>query len=123
MNDATFVGKLPNGSIRNKAPLASWRLSLLPSVIGPQRKMPAGTTMVPPPAVVQALMAFWMAVVFVVMPSPTALNGESVMVKVRLGMMGSGTVCASAGKSPAQQLSNNRHHRKNCPRRLQPVRH
>ncbi|PWK87890.1 hypothetical protein C8D88_10386 [Lentzea atacamensis] len=54
------------------APSETTRFTLLSSVIAPVRKLPFGTTTCPPPAWLQASMAFLNASVFLVLPSPFA---------------------------------------------------
>ena len=69
---------------------------LLLNVSGPERNVPPGISTVPPPAALAALIAFWMAVVLVAIPSPTA--PKLVMTKVWLGMTGkAGSAQASRG--------------------------
>src|SRR5258706_15937524 len=58
--------------MRRIAPASICRLRLLFMVNGPHKNVPGGISTVPIPDAAAALMAFWMAVVFVVTPSPTA---------------------------------------------------
>ena len=74
---ATTMGYLSIGSIRSTPSICN--CTLLCIVSGPHKKIPVGIFTTPPaspfvlPAAVAALMAFWIADVFVATPSPTAL--------------------------------------------------
>src|SRR5436190_9634278 len=59
---------------------------LLFSTMGPVSQVPDGTSMTPPPAVTAAAIAFLNAVVFSVVPFPTA--PKLVMLKMLHGMVG-----------------------------------
>jgi len=61
-----FWGKVPKAVMRRMAPAASWNVMLLFRVIGPLRKVPEGTTTVPP--LPTALMAAWMAAALSALP-------------------------------------------------------
>src|SRR5262249_34250224 len=76
----TVPGYWSIGSISNVAPASIWRFRLFASVNGPLRKMPAGISTVPIPPELAELIAFWMAVVLVATPSPTAPNAVILLV-------------------------------------------
>src|SRR5205823_1927424 len=59
---------------------------------GPLRKVPAGISTVPMPPALAELMAFWIAVVLVVTPSPTAPKAVTLLVP--------GGIVGRAGEAP-----------------------
>ena len=78
VGDADPDGAGEAGEGLERPPESTWRLTLLAMVSASASKVPAGISTVPPPMVAASLMAFWMAVVLSVRPSPTALKGEEV---------------------------------------------
>src|SRR5579871_1630639 len=76
---SVFWGKVPMAVIWSSPPAAIWKVILLLRVKGPLRKVPEGTTTVPP--LPTALMAAWMAEALSALPVE-ALKGELVMVRV-----------------------------------------
>src|SRR6267142_62900 len=94
-------GYLLKGSIRSVAPASNWRLRLFAKVSGPLRKVPDGISTVPIPAELAELMAFWIAAVLVVRPSPTA--PKAVILLVPGGMVGSVGEAARASDKTSRQ--------------------
>jgi hypothetical protein len=75
MKGVELLGQLPKGSIISVAPLSICRFTLLLIASGPHKygDPAAGISTIPPAELVAAaLIAFWIAVVFVLTPSPTA---------------------------------------------------
>src|SRR5213082_1436882 len=94
-------GYLLNGSTTSVAPASTCRLRLLAKVSGPLRKVPAGISTVPMPPALAELMAFWIAVVLVVTPSPTAPKAVTLLVP-------GGMVGRVGGRANAEKGENTR---------------
>ena len=102
MKGVELLGQLPKGSIISVAPLSICRFTLLLIPSGPHKygDPAAGISTIPPAELVAAaLMAFWIAVVFVLMPSPTA--PKLVTLKILAGLL----VGKGGGKTASANLA------------------